>query len=608
MNQCLLRADRCYRRLLLCSCVVLAWTAPEIAAWAEVPGGPNLARTAHITSSSFYSADYEPSCVADGVIPAAQGHKDVGKAWCARGNRHDHGVTLTFQWCQSVSVVQLVYYGRTAWEWEENWKNYEVYADDAKQAIATGTLRLGHGPQSIRLDKPTVVTSLTLRFTSSYGGSNPGASEIEIFADPLPEQYFASFSAPAPQRRQPPTDDWAVSPVPEDAGLRADVIRGKLGFKQMVVVQRHAIKPTHVYTYHTEGQSPGGGLYLVDLAASPPAMKCLVDAGEGLVLDAELSYDGQTVLFSWKRTMADPLQLFMVGVDGKELRQITHDASNNLNACWLPDGGIAFLSDRNQASPRVATRPLAACRPAESLTPPAWGVTGFSYPAVVQPVLDQHCVRCHDALPMGGDVDLSGDKTDFFNVSYEYLARQGKPGENPYTKWIPTFNGQEANILQITPKYWGSPASRLADLILSGHPGPDGKPRVALSANEQRAVFTWIDLDVPYYGTSESNHYDVPGCRQMMPDHLDRVLNEVAARRCIGCHSGGVPRAPFVRITHADQNVFLLAPLGRAAGGTERCGQAVFASREDPDYVAILDCFRTLEAEFRQTPRTDMCP
>ena len=729
-----------------------------------------------------------------------------------------------------------------------------------------------------------------------------------------------------------------------DGRLRA----GELGFTRLVVVRRHPINPSHVYTYHTEGQKAGGGLYLVDLARRPPRRTQLVDASAGLVLDADLSFDGTTVLFSWKKTLPDKLQLYTIGVDGKNLRQLTTHDSNNLNACWLPDGGIAFLSDRkaafaycwtsstpilyrcdadgnnverlsanylndftpsvlddgriiysrweyvdrpaipiqslwcinpdgtglsgffgnrvlspatfmeaqqipgtgrvlcvltshngpcrgaigvidpargsnaqeaienltpevpvgrvnqgsgnnirgpyespfpiddryflvsrngaivlrdyagtqqatvverdgpmgfycarpvlarqrppvpvpaarkdgaewatvlvqdvyhglepyvrrgeirqiavvqelekskfadvkrrafgfqfpvvscgatyapkkvwgfarveqdgsahfkvpprvpiyfmaidrqgravqrmrsfthlmpgehqscvgchadrNAAAPRVAGPALAALRPAEDLAEPEWGVRGFSYADIVQPVLDRHCVACHNAREAAGRVDLDGSRTDFFNVSYEILARQGQPGKNPYTKWIPTFNGQEANILEVTPRHWGSPASKLADLILSGHPGENGRPRVALGAAAQRRVFTWIDLDVPYYGTSASNHYQAPGCRQLLPDQLDRVLAQVAARRCAGCHDGegGVPRQPYVRITNVQDNAFLLAPLARAAGGTQRCGTAVFRSTSDPDYQAILATFEPLAQLLKESPRMDM--
>ena len=84
----------------------------------------------------------------------------------------------------------------------------------------------------------------------------------------------------------------------------------------MAVVQRQPVEPSHVYTYHVEGQQPGGGLYVVDLSSGKPQLTQLVDAATGLILDANVSYDGQTVLFSWKRTMQDKLQLYTIGVDG----------------------------------------------------------------------------------------------------------------------------------------------------------------------------------------------------------------------------------------------------------------------------------------------------
>ena len=162
----------------------------------------------------------------------------------------------------------------------------------------------------------------------------------------------------------------------------------------------------------------------------------------------------------------------------------------------------------------------------QKLTPPVWGVKGFSYPEVVQPVLDRNCVKCHNEREQPGDVDLSGDKTDFFNVSYDMLARKGTLGESnwshhgtpsgrqydkfrgmsPYTEWIWTINGAEENILEIEPLRWGSPASKLAEIVRNGHPDKDGKPRINVTDEERRRIFLWIDLNVPYYGTSSSSH------------------------------------------------------------------------------------------------------
>jgi hypothetical protein len=297
----------------------------------------------------------------------------------------------------------------------------------------------------------------------------------------------------------------------------------------------------------------------------------------------------------------------------QRMRTFTHLMPGERQSC------VGCHSDRNSVASRNEERPLAGLRPAQQLDEPEWGIRGFSYAAIVQPVLDKHCVGCHNARERSGGIDLDGDKTDFFNVSYEYLARECSPGESRYTSWISTYNGHEANILRIKPYEWGSPASLLADLILSGHPDKDGKPRVDLDEASRHRVFTWLDLNVPYYGTSASNHYDLKGCRQIVPADLEKTLAEVATRRCVSCHTeakdrnnhniyqdGRIHRKVWTRITHPELNNFLLAPLAKAAGGTETCGEAVFKSAGDPDYMRILSTFEASTKLMKTRPRMDM--
>jgi hypothetical protein len=71
-------------------------------------------------------------------------------------------------------------------------------------------------------------------------------------------------------------------------------------------------------------------------------------------------------------------------------------------------------------------------------------------------VLDRYCVQCHNAVDAPKRIDLTGGKTDFFNVSYDVLARENQGGRgSPYVNWIPTYNGQEWNILEVRPRTWG---------------------------------------------------------------------------------------------------------------------------------------------------------
>ncbi|MCL2624984.1 MAG: hypothetical protein FWD31_15075, partial [Planctomycetaceae bacterium] len=282
----------------------------------------------------------------------------------------------------------------------------------------------------------------------------------------------------------------------------------------------------------------------------------------------------------------------------------------------------------------------------EPLTPqlPDWAVPdadrasfapGFDYVRTIQPIWDRYCVECHNAHTAPNKVDLSGDYTEYFNVSYDVLASEHQgPKGSPYVSWIPTYNGQEQNILNIAPKAWGSYQSKLADLVHNGHPDADGVKRFAMDDESLRKIYAWIDLNVPYYASSETAYPEALGSRRMYPQHLDVVLNEVATRRCAECHDKGnverrnwvhrtqnqtlysgemdegiVPRRIFTRATQPELNPFLLAPLAKEAGGTGLCvqgGQAVFADTSDPDYQAILRTFAPLQKMLATNPRLDM--
>lgn len=177
---------------------------------------------------------------------------------------------------------------------------------------------------------------------------------------------------------------------------------------------------------------------------------------------------------------------------------------------------------------------------------------------------------------------------------------------SPYTEWIWTINGAGHNINEIEPRRWGSPASKLAEIIRSGHPDKDGKPRIDVPATEQRKVFLWIDLNVPYYGTSSSNYKERLGSRRMYPYELDSTFEEVASRRCVECHKDQIPRKFYTRMLKPENNNFMLAPLAKSAGGTEKCGQPVFQSKADPDYKKLMDVFQPLQDMLRKQPRADM--
>ena len=954
----------------------------------------NLASTAKVSASSQFSHGYRPAMAVNNVFPS---EFTQDQDWAVKNTQTGW---YALQWRQPVVAAQIIYYARVTSPLLECFKDYEVYLNDASTPVTKGTLEHRHGPQIINFPKQTV-TKIRLVFLSSHPDSpNPGAAEIAVYGTPVTAKQLSDMRTPPEEK------------TPEARALRRELLAGKLGFNEILLVKRKPLNISHVYVYHVEGFRPGGGLYRFTPNDKGGELVCIFDAGDGMITTADLSYDGREVVFAMRRgglVASNPVahiedisrhedeksnyHLYRINVDGTGLTQLTRGTYNNLDPCWLPDGGIAFISDRkpayaycyvvtspvlyrmerdgskqkrlsanylmdftpsvladgklvytrweyvdrpacpiqslwtinpdgtelaglygnrvispgtfmdaqpipgtnqviatatnhngscrggivaidttkganapeairnltpeidiyahrlgggpwgngmldcqiggtyekpvaisanrflvskggtiqlrdfdaNAASllfpkdgmgfyspmplceterPPVVTGnfmdhgtelpedgsvsgawatvymqdvyngltphvkrgdikqiavvqeieksthspqnnmcidgpgmrniavfgfqfPLVSCgatyapkklwgladvnkdgsaafevpsevpiyflaldaegralqrmrsfthlmpgevqgcigchadrnnatphstmtsmiRPVvQKLKKPDWGVKGFSYQEVVQGVFDRNCIECHNEREQPKHVDLTGDRTDFFNVSYDILCRTGTQAErnwinhgspsgpeydkargmSPYTEWIWTINGAGHNVLEIEPRRWGSPASLVADIIRTGHPDADGTPRVNVPDEDRRRVYLWLDLNVPYYGTSSSNHKARLGSRRMMPLALESTLKDVASRRCASCHEQGVPQKFYTRIENPQHNSFLLAPLAKEAGGTQQCGTPVFKSTEDPDYQRILKTFNPIHALLKERPRADM--
>lgn len=378
--------------------------------------------------------------------------------------------------------------------------------------------------------------------------------------------------------------------------------------------------------------------------------------GNGATRDAT-GYDGEIpeAARPEKSPSTGPIYFIALDAEGRaiqRMRSFTHLMPGERQTC------VGCHEDRLSAPPQEETFPLAAVSAPVMPRLPVWVKSeendgeslekaafspGFDYVRTVQPVWDRHCVKCHNAKDTPAGVDLSDDFTEYFNVSYDVLASENQNREgSPYVSWIPTYNGDEQNILQIAPKRWGSYRSRLAEIVRSGHcrPGAGGESsgntpektlRFSLTEAEKQAVFAWIDLNVPYYATSETSHLAALGNRRIYPETLDAVLLDVGQRRCAGCHENGnapriqwthrtqnqtlfphemtpsaVPRRTWTRITQPERNPFLLAPLARTAGGTQKCAEIIFQDTHDPDYQKILRTFDAVRESLKSRPRIDM--
>ncbi|HNQ88688.1 MAG TPA: hypothetical protein PKM73_08750 [Verrucomicrobiota bacterium] len=146
--------------------------------------------------------------------------------------------------------------------------------------------------------------------------------------------------------------------------------------------------------------------------------------------------------------------------------------------CHEPPGAVP--------APRQAT---AWGRPPSAIQPGPDGSHPFGYPRLIQPVLDRHCVRCHDG-PVGPDKSplvLTGDPAPQspFSLSYENLK--------PYLRW-PSYDAPASR-----PGQAGADLSPLSALLADENHGQS----VQLPDADLRAIYLWLDAQVPFYGTYE---------------------------------------------------------------------------------------------------------
>jgi len=145
---------------------------------------------------------------------------------------------------------------------------------------------------------------------------------------------------------------------------------------------------------------------------------------------------------------------------------------------------IGCHDDRHSAPPPGSS--LALRQPPRTLEPPPWGTAAFDYQRVVQPVLDQHCVRCHNGQEPGRS-DLRGTiDSGRVPASYRALIEGG---------WVHYFDlTYGMRHFKAEPLSFGTLQSRLWHVL-----GDEHHQEVSLDESGMRAIKTWVDLNCPLW-------------------------------------------------------------------------------------------------------------
>ncbi len=258
----------------------------------------------------------------------------------------------------------------------------------------------------------------------------------------------------------------------------------------------------------------------------------------------------------------------------------------------------------------------------------------FDFPRDIQPILDKHCVECHQPSKREGGVLLTGDHGPIFSHSYYTLTI--------LKEFVDGRNEKGGN----TPPYQiGAVASPLMKKLDGSHYD------LVVPAAEQKLIQYWIESGAPYPGTYAALGNGAIGGyyrnTQIINSDLDwpetPLANAVIKSRCSGCHTGdqSLPKSlqdenqlsfwkptllepQISRSRHIvfnlslpEQSLMLLAPLAETAGGYSACREVfpdgsfgerldVFTDTRDPDYQSILALIEAGKARLQEVKRFDM--
>jgi hypothetical protein len=141
--------------------------------------------------------------------------------------------------------------------------------------------------------------------------------------------------------------------------------------------------------------------------------------------------------------------------------------------------------ENRQSSPPLDTG-LALTQPPQNLEPPPWGPEAFDYQQVVQPVLNAHCVRCHDGSEPGQTDLRAALGADRVPVSYRTLITGGWVHFFDFTYGMRHFKAE--------PLSFGTLKSRLWKVLADKN-----HEEVSLDEPAMRAIKAWVDLNCPLW-------------------------------------------------------------------------------------------------------------
>ena len=294
-----------------------------------------------------------------------------------------------------------------------------------------------------------------------YRRTHAAVNRLEKIDSDLAAPFLAELKALNPAENKTLTIEQSFALFEKIAKVRRRAMFADpdLDFDKLLFVKKHRATFNHLCDqYYGVNILPGGGIYMLENAFKPDSDPTVKNVLENSVVESgrlkgdnlktggfatlALDYDAQKIAFAYVEATGDRghkyhtdlsqghwergrcLHIFTANVDGTDLRQITDGTWNDFYPCFLPNGRLAFISERRGGYLRCGRE----C--------PNYTIFDMNPDGTLM-----RCLSYHETNEWAPSVSNDGK---IVWTRWDYIDRHGCTAHTP---WIMTLNGSDPRAI-----------------------------------------------------------------------------------------------------------------------------------------------------------------
>jgi len=234
--------------------------------------------------------------------------------------------------------------------------NLQIYVNGKRMHTATIGV-----PNTAEETAFTLGESFTVGNWRNERGFRGLIDELAVYDQILTPEQIESHYLAAGEIRKPEPD--AAEQVRMTEGTRNRLLAH--GVEKIAFIKRYTYTSNHYYTeYINAAWLPGGNLCVLDVKTGEVRDLCPELTG-GVFERMDVNFDGTKIVFAWKKSNDEGYRIYEANLTDGSVRQVVptptneaalvaryrneyHHGTDDMSPCYLPDGGICFISTRCQ--------------------------------------------------------------------------------------------------------------------------------------------------------------------------------------------------------------------------------------------------------------------